>query len=264
MNAGPLLPRAGETATTVAILQGMLRSLREVPLVLVLVLGVACTPGDDDDSSPVVDDDDSGEEQSIVVHGGVEIITIGEYRPAQEIHISEEGGTGRETWTETEEGDWYLELPAGQSEALVRGSRGDLTPVLFLLDLTWQRERVDHLVLFNPFVAEERADFFLEEFGMAFNPERGLLHVGAVSRTHGTEYAGATVEMGLDYDASFAVDDDLGPSTTTDTQGILAFLNVEPGITEITVRDPDGALCTGANPVPVEAGSTSHVVYECP
>ncbi len=264
MNAGPLLPRAGETATTVAILQGMLRSIREVLLVLALAFGVACTAGDDDDSSPAGDDDDSGEEQLIVVHGGVEIITIGEYRPAQEIHIYEEGGTGRETWTETEEGDWYLELPAGQSEALVRGTRADLTPVLFLLDLNWQRERVDHLVLFNPFVAEERADFFLEEFGMAFNPERGLLHVGAVSRTHGTEYAGATVEIGLDYDASFAVDDDLGPATTTDTQGILAFLNVEPGVTEITVRDPDGALCTGANPVPVEAGNTSHVVYECP
>jgi len=242
----------------------MLRFIRKVLPVLVLAAGVACTSGDDDDSSPALDDDDSAVEQDIVVHGGVEIITIGEYRPAQEIHIQEEGGTGRETWTETEEGDWYLDLPAGQSEALVRGTRADLTDVLFLLDLTWQRERVDHLVLFNPFVAEERAQFFLEEFGMAFNPARGLLHVGAVSRTHGTEYAGATVEFDLEYDASFAVDDDLGPANTTDTQGILAFLNVEPGFAEITVRDPDGALCVGVNPVPVEAGSTSHVVYECP
>ena len=113
-------------------------------------------------------------------------------------------------------------------------------------------------------MAAERDEFFVEAFGIAFNPERGLLHVGAVSRTHGTEYEGASVEFGLDYDASFAVDDDMGPSTTTDSQGILAFLNVEPGAAEITVRDPDGALCTGVSSVPVEAGTTSHVVYECP
>ncbi len=263
MRAAPLSPGAGETATAVAILRGMLRFLFQFLLVVLCLGAIACTPGDDDDSV-VGDDDDSAQTGSITVHGGVEIITVGEYRPAGDIYIYEEGGSGAETYTQTEEGDWYMDFPEGQSQALVRGVRDDLTPVLFLLDLRWQRDRVDHLVLYNPFVAEERADFFLEEFGIAFNPQRGLLHVGAVSRTHGTEYAGATVEMTLDYEASFAVDDELGPANTTDTQGILAFLNVEPGSAEITVRDPDGEPCIGVDAVSVEAGSTSHVVYECP
>ena len=231
---------------------------------LTLLIGVvACTATDDDDSA-VADDDDSGGPGTITIHGGVEIITVGDYRPAGGIHIVEEGGQGADTFTETEEGDWYLELPADQTQALVRGSREDLTPVLFILDLNWQRDRVDHLVLFNPFVAEERAQFFVEEFGIAFDTQRGLLHVGAVSRTHGTEYAGASVSISLEYEASFAVDDDLGASTTTDTQGILAFLNVEPGLAAITVLDPDGAPCIGVATVPVEAGNTTHVVYECP
>jgi len=248
----------------VAILKVMYRFLVQVLLVQFLFLGgTSCTAGDDDDSA-VGDDDDSSAPGVITIHGGVEIITVGDYRPAGGIHIYEEGGTGRETWTETEEGDWYLDLPADQSQALVRGARDDLTPVMFLLDLSWQRDRVDHLVLFNPFVANERSAFFSEEFGIDFNPAKGLLHVGAVSRTQGTEFAGASVEFDLTYDASFAVDDELGPSTTTDTQGILAFLNVQPGYAHITVRDPQGVLCTGVNPVPVEAGITSHVVYDCP
>jgi len=247
----------------------MFRCLPKVLYLLLCLGGLACTQSDDDDST-AGDDDTSGDDDNthgstITIHGGVEIITVGDYRPAQGIHIYEDGDTGYETWTTTEEGDWYLELPEGQSQALVRGRRDDLTPVLFSLDLRWQRERVDHLVLFNPYMASERAEFFGEAFGMEFNPERGLLHVGAVSRTHGTEYAGASVEVvGLDYEASFAVDDNLGPSTTTDSQGILAFLNVELGSAEITVRDPEGTLCTGLPTVPVEAGTTSHVVYECP
>ena len=248
-----------------AILKSMCRFFTHVLLLQVLFLaGASCASGDDDDSAAVGDDDDSSSEEMVTIHGGVEIITVGDYRPAEGIHIYEEGGTGRETWTETEEGDWYLDLPAEQSQALIRGVREDLTPVMFLLDLRWQRERVDHLVLFNPFVANERSAFFSEEFGIDFNPAKGLLHVGAVSRTEGTEFAGASVEFDLAYDASFAVDDELGPSTTTDTQGILAFLNVEPGLAQITVRDPQGTVCTGVNPVPVEAGITSHVVYECP
>jgi hypothetical protein len=241
---------------------------KTLPLALLLG-GLACTASDDDDATAndddSVDDDDSSSGGMITVHGGVEIITTGDYRPAQGIHIYEEGDTGYETWTDTEEGDWYLDLPAGQSQALVRGIRDDLTPVMFLLDLRWQRERVDHLVLFNPYMAAERAEFFSEAFEMEFNPERGLLHVGAVSRTHGTEYEGASVDVvGLAYDASYAVDDNLGPSTTTDSQGILAFLNVVPGSAEVTVLDPNGKPCIGVGAVPVEAGSTTHVVYECP
>jgi len=250
-----------------AILQAMFPCLPKLLLVLLLLVAPACTASNDDDTADdddTGDDDDHSPEAMITIHGGVEIITVGEYRPAQDIHIYEQGDTGHETWTETEEGDWYLDLPANQSHALVRGSRDDLTQVLFSLDLEWQRDRVDHLVLFNPYIAAERDEFFVEAFGIEFNPERGLLHVGAVSRSHGTEYAGASVEIGLDYAASFAVDDDMGPSTTTDSQGILAFLNVEPGSAEITVRDPDGTLCTGVGSVPVEAGTTSHVVYECP
>tara|TARA_Y100001968_G_scaffold307994_1_gene326298 strand:- start:246 stop:992 length:747 start_codon:yes stop_codon:yes gene_type:complete len=246
-----------------AILVLMLRVLLSM---LLLALGLAicaCGPGGDG-PVPGDDDDSSGGDGFITVHGGVEIITVGEYRPAGDIRIYEDGGSGAETYTETEEGDWYLQLPADQQQAMVRGARDDLTEVSFFLDLRWQRDRVDHLVLFNPFVADERDAFFVEEFGFPFDPQRGLLHVGAVSRTQGTEFAGATVEMGLDYEASFAVDDELGPATTTDTQGILAFLNVEVGETEIIVRDPQGQLCVGVNPVPVEAGITSHVVYECP
>jgi len=252
-----------------AILHTMFRPLPKFLPVLFFLGVLACTASNDDDSTgdddDAGDDDDNSPEPMVTIHGGVEIITIGEYRPAQGIHIYEDGDTGYETWTDTEEGDWYLDLPANQSQALVRGIRDDLTPVMFLLDLRWQRERVDHLVLFNPYMAAERAEFFSEAFGMEFNPERGLLHVGAVSRTHGTEYAGASVDVvGLAYEASYAVDDNLGPSTTTDSQGILAFLNVEIGTAQVTVLDPNGEPCIGLSPVPVEAGSTTHVVYECP
>lgn len=218
--------------------------------------------GDDDTDEPA-DDDDSSMVDMVTIHGGVEIITVGDYQPADEILVFQDDDPTNSTLTTGEEGDWYIDLPAEPAHAFVRAERDDLTDVMFMLDLEWQRDRVDHLVLFNPFVAIERARFFEEEFGFTYDSTKGLFHAGAVSRTQGTEYAGATVEFDLDYEASFAVDDELAPGNTTDTQGVLAFLNVEPGTTTVIVRGPEGNLCDGPNPVPIYPGIATHVVYLC-
>jgi len=239
----------------------------------VLGLGLGCSSGrtsnDDDsddsgdDDSDGSDDDDSATSDVVTIHGGVEIITVGDYQPADNIHVFQDDNPDNSTFTDGEEGDWYIDLPAQPEHVFVRAERDDLTDVLFMLDLAWQRDRVDHLVLFNPFVEVERARFFEEEFGFTYDPNKGLFHAGAVSRTQGTEYAGATVEFDLDYEAAFAVDDELAPGNTTDTQGVLAFLNVDTGTTTVTVRGPEGNLCDGPNPVPIYPGVATHVVYLC-
>jgi len=242
-------------------------------ILLCALLGMGCSsarPDDDDttgvgddDTDDPGDDDDSVGPETVTIHGGVEIITVGDYQPAGDILVFQDDDPENSTLTKGEEGDWYIDLPAQPEHAFVRAERDDLTSVLFMLDLEWQRDRVDHLVLFNPFVEMERARFFEEEFGFSYDPTKGLLHAGAVSRTQGTEYAGATVNFDLDYEASFAVDDELAPGNTTDTQGVLAFINVDVGTATLSVHGPEGNPCDGPNPVPVYAGVATHVVYLC-
>jgi len=215
---------------------------------------------DDDDSGHGSDDDDSSAE---TVFGSVDIITMTTDQEASGVRVYYLDDPDNDSITDSD-GCWDITFPRNLQVATVVTEAEGYEEARFHLDLTWQRDRTEDMIFFNVFRTDEFGPFMSKVFGLTTDPSRGILEVGVKSRALGPRLAGATVNVtNLDYELVVTANDEPAETNVTTDDGTNFFMNIEPGMAEITVQGPGGEDCVGLTPVEVVADSMAHVIFQC-
>jgi len=225
--------------------------------------------GDDDTDDPGDDDDDSGhgsdddDSSAETVFGSVDIITMTTDQDAGGVRVYYLDDPANDSITDSD-GCWDITFPRNLQVATVVTEAEGYEEARFHLDLTWQRDRTEDMIFFNVFRTDEFGPFMSKVFGLTTDPTRGILEVGVKSRSLGPRLAGATVNVtNLAYDMVVTANDEPSETNVTTDDGTNFFMNIEPGMAEITVQGPGGEDCVGLTPVEVVADSLTHVIFQC-